>query len=160
MWHISYEYTLLQVYKYSLFSERKFDYRWYLELKKSSVNVISSLYKKIQIENQILFSDLQPIVRKNKMREKSNETFAYVTGASDSLSDHSKADQMDHIVDIREFDVPYHVRVSIDRKINVVRECEQWDETTDFVPVDFETYDFMIFNVELRCERMPGEMYY
>lgn len=27
---------------------------------------------------------------------------------------------MDHIVDMREYDVPYHVRVSIDRKINVV----------------------------------------
>lgn len=27
---------------------------------------------------------------------------------------------MDHIADMREYDVPYHVRVSIDSKINVV----------------------------------------
>ena len=30
-------------------------------------------------------------------------------------------DQMDNIIDIREYDVPYHVRVAIDLKINVVR---------------------------------------
>ena len=30
------------------------------------------------------------------------------------------SDQMDNIADIREYDVPYHVRVAIDRKINVV----------------------------------------
>ena len=29
-------------------------------------------------------------------------------------------DQMDNIMDIREYDVPYHVRVAIDNKINVV----------------------------------------
>ena len=30
------------------------------------------------------------------------------------------SDQMDNIIDIREYDVPYHVRVAIDNKINVV----------------------------------------
>ena len=30
------------------------------------------------------------------------------------------SDQMDNIVDIREHDVPYHIRVAIDNKINVV----------------------------------------
>lgn len=30
-------------------------------------------------------------------------------------------DQLDNIVDMREYDVPYHVRVSIDLKIHVVR---------------------------------------
>ena len=28
--------------------------------------------------------------------------------------------QMDYITDIREYDVPYHMRVAIDNKINVV----------------------------------------
>lgn len=32
----------------------------------------------------------------------------------------SFADQLDNIVDMREYDVPYHVRVSIDLKIHVV----------------------------------------
>lgn len=30
------------------------------------------------------------------------------------------ANQMDNIVDMREYDVPYHVRLSIDLKIHVV----------------------------------------
>lgn len=30
------------------------------------------------------------------------------------------SDQMENIIDIREYDVPYHVRVSIDLKIQVV----------------------------------------
>lgn len=30
------------------------------------------------------------------------------------------ADQLDNIVDMREYDVPYHVRLSIDLKIHVV----------------------------------------
>ncbi len=30
------------------------------------------------------------------------------------------SDQMDNIIDMREYDVPYHVRVAIDNKINVV----------------------------------------
>ena len=30
------------------------------------------------------------------------------------------ADQMDNLIDIREYDVPYHVRVAIDKKIHVV----------------------------------------
>lgn len=37
-------------------------------------------------------------------------------GMSKSISD-----QLDNIVDMREYDVPYHVRVSIDLKIHVVR---------------------------------------
>lgn len=30
-------------------------------------------------------------------------------------------EQLDNIVDMREYDVPYHVRVAIDLKIHVVR---------------------------------------
>ena len=30
-------------------------------------------------------------------------------------------DQMDNIIDIQEYDVPYYVRIAIDLKINVVR---------------------------------------
>lgn len=31
------------------------------------------------------------------------------------------ADQLDNVVDMREYDVPYHTRLSIDLKIHVVR---------------------------------------
>lgn len=33
----------------------------------------------------------------------------------------SISDQLDNIVDMREYDVPYHVRLSIDLKIHVVK---------------------------------------
>lgn len=45
------------------------------------------------------------------------------------------ADQLDNIVDMREYDVPYHIRLSIDLKIHVVSgrgswmmpDCGRWD---------------------------------
>lgn len=45
------------------------------------------------------------------------------------------ADQLDNIVDIREYDVPYHIRLSIDLKIHVVSglssrvvpDSQKWD---------------------------------
>lgn len=33
------------------------------------------------------------------------------------------SDQLDNIVDMREYDVPYHIRLSIDLKIHVVGPC-------------------------------------
>lgn len=66
---------------------------------------------------------LQPCVRKNKEREKSNATFTLVTGDTYQNNNNSgglsKFDQKDNIIDMREYDVPYHVRVSIDLKIHV-----------------------------------------
>ena len=41
------------------------------------------------------------------------------TGEEDGMSK-KISDQMDNIVDMREYDVPYHVRLSIDLKIHVV----------------------------------------
>lgn len=63
--------------------------------------------------------EINRTVRKNKERAKTN-TF-YMKLLSTSLAGPSKVDQsqdyMDFIVDIREHDVPYHVRVSIDLEI-------------------------------------------
>lgn len=42
-----------------------------------------------------------------------------MTGNEDGTSK-KMADQLDNIVDMREYDVPYHVRLSIDLKIHVV----------------------------------------
>lgn len=44
-----------------------------------------------------------------------------VTSADDDGTSKSISDQLDNIVDMREYDVPYHVRVSIDLKIHVVK---------------------------------------
>ena len=53
-----------------------------------------------------------------------NVTFrcSHLMGGDDGSMTHQKklADQMDNLIDIREYDVPYHVRVAIDRKIHVV----------------------------------------
>lgn len=43
-----------------------------------------------------------------------------MTSADEEGTSKSISDQLDNIVDLREYDVPYHVRVSIDLKIHVV----------------------------------------
>lgn len=43
-----------------------------------------------------------------------------VTTADEDGTSKKIADQLDNIVDMREYDVPYHVRLSIDLKIHVV----------------------------------------
>uniref|UniRef100_A0A6Q2YZ91 DNA polymerase epsilon catalytic subunit n=1 Tax=Esox lucius TaxID=8010 RepID=A0A6Q2YZ91_ESOLU len=73
--------------------------------------------------------EISPAVRKNREREKSNDIYtsmlsSALAGGSVSAVDEdglSKkiSDQMDNIVDMREYDVPYHVRLSIDLKIHV-----------------------------------------
>lgn len=44
-----------------------------------------------------------------------------MTSADDEGLLKSISDQLDNIVDMREYDVPYHVRLSIDLKIHVVK---------------------------------------
>lgn len=44
-----------------------------------------------------------------------------VSAADEDGMSKKTSDQMDNIVDMREYDVPYHVRLSIDLKIHVVR---------------------------------------
>ncbi|XP_020776588.1 DNA polymerase epsilon catalytic subunit A [Boleophthalmus pectinirostris] len=73
--------------------------------------------------------EIAPAVRKNREKEQSND--AYTSMLSSALSGgnvmsvdeeamaKSISEQLDNIIDMREFDVPYHVRVSIDLKIHV-----------------------------------------
>lgn len=73
--------------------------------------------------------EISPAVRKNREREKSND--AYTSMLSSALvggsvvtedkagSSKKMTEQLDNILDMREYDVPYHVRVSIDLKIHV-----------------------------------------
>ncbi len=44
-----------------------------------------------------------------------------MTSADEDGTLKSITDQLDNIVDMREYDVPYHVRLSIDLKIHVVK---------------------------------------
>jgi len=78
--------------------------------------------------------ELQPIVKRNIEREKEQQSrpeLAVLTRANstnirssdlivDGLSNANVAEkQIDGIIELREFDVPYHIRVCIDLKINV-----------------------------------------
>ncbi|CAE1311507.1 POLE [Acanthosepion pharaonis] len=68
--------------------------------------------------------DIMPTVKKNKEREKSMDNYAAMLNmhhGNEEGGHVSKkiAEQMDNIIDIREYDVPYHVRVSTDLKIFV-----------------------------------------
>lgn len=70
--------------------------------------------------------EIMSAVKKNRERDKANTN--YIRMLSNSLvsaSSHNfqqTTDYFDSLIDIREYDVPYHVRVSIDLKIN----CGLW----------------------------------
>ncbi|KAM8707435.1 hypothetical protein ACLKA7_011510 [Drosophila subpalustris] len=87
-------------------------------------------YLKLSFLNQTAMTkvrrELMAAVRRNMEREKSNTYYMQMlasslakgsTSASTSTSSSCQQDYMDCIMDIREHDVPYHVRVSIDLKI-------------------------------------------
>ncbi|XP_078523382.1 DNA polymerase epsilon catalytic subunit A isoform X2 [Lissotriton helveticus] len=73
--------------------------------------------------------EISPAVRKNKERDQASDTYtamltSALAGTSMAIGEEegtSKkiADQLDNILDMREYDVPYHVRLSIDLKIHV-----------------------------------------
>ncbi|CAL8111322.1 unnamed protein product [Orchesella dallaii] len=69
--------------------------------------------------------DILPAVKKNWEREKSNTAYAemlrqsYIGDTVEFDAQKSSTNHMENIIDIREYDVPYHVRVSIDNKIFV-----------------------------------------
>lgn len=61
--------------------------------------------------------EIIPAVRKNRERDKSYEL--YTSYLEDEAVPKKVVDQMDNIMDIKEHDVPYHIRVSIDLHLNV-----------------------------------------
>uniref|UniRef100_A0A3P9H1R7 DNA polymerase epsilon catalytic subunit n=1 Tax=Oryzias latipes TaxID=8090 RepID=A0A3P9H1R7_ORYLA len=73
--------------------------------------------------------EIAPAVRKNREREQSHDEYTSmlssalsgvgVTTADEDGMSKSIVDQLDNVVDMREYDVPYHVRLSIDLKIHV-----------------------------------------
>lgn len=90
-------------------------------------------YLKLTFLNQTAMTkvrrEIMAAVRKNTEREKSNTYYLQMlasslaaTSANEGGDGKKQLDYMDCIMDIREHDVPYHVRVSIDLKIF----CGQW----------------------------------
>lgn len=64
--------------------------------------------------------EINRAVKKNKEREKTNTYYMKMLSmslAGSSAQSEQNQDYMDFIMDIREHDVPYHVRVSIDLKV-------------------------------------------
>ncbi|CAB4010997.1 DNA polymerase epsilon catalytic subunit A, partial [Paramuricea clavata] len=66
---------------------------------------------------------IMPAVRKNKERDNSNAAYNFVINMNQDDDERGAGskhlDQMENIIDVREYDVPYHVRVAIDLKIHV-----------------------------------------
>jgi len=92
-------------------------------------------YIKLSFLNQTAMTkvrrELMSAVKRNQERQKSNTYYMQMlatslaqssAGSEDATLGKRQQDYMDCIVDIREHDVPYHVRVSIDLRIF----CGQW----------------------------------
>ncbi|KAG7263406.1 hypothetical protein CRUP_007412, partial [Coryphaenoides rupestris] len=72
--------------------------------------------------------EISPAIRKNREREQSNDSYtamlsSALSGGNVTMEDEDArykkiSDQLENIVDMREYDVPYHVRLSIDLKIH------------------------------------------
>ncbi|KAM9259918.1 LOW QUALITY PROTEIN: DNA polymerase epsilon catalytic subunit A [Cariama cristata] len=87
---------------------------------KLSFNTVDDLVK--------VRKEISPAVRKNRERDQASDVYtamlsSALSGGSLSTDEEGAsrkvASQMDNIVDMREYDVPYHVRLSIDLKIHV-----------------------------------------
>ncbi|XP_038229567.1 DNA polymerase epsilon catalytic subunit A isoform X3 [Dermochelys coriacea] len=72
--------------------------------------------------------EISPAVKKNRERDQASDTYtsmlsSALIGGSLTTDDEGPSkksvNQMDNIVDMREYDVPYHIRLSIDLKIHV-----------------------------------------
>uniref|UniRef100_A0A8B9M2Z8 DNA polymerase epsilon catalytic subunit n=1 Tax=Accipiter nisus TaxID=211598 RepID=A0A8B9M2Z8_9AVES len=87
---------------------------------KLSFNTVDDLVK--------VRKEISPAVRKNRERDQASDVYtamlsSALSGGSLSTDEEGAsrkiANQMDNIVDMREYDVPYHIRLSIDLKIHV-----------------------------------------
>lgn len=80
--------------------------------------VIKMSFYNTTVMNKIRL-EINRAVKKNKEREKSNTFYMKMLSMSitGNASNETNQDFMDYIMDIREHDVPYHVRVSIDLKV-------------------------------------------
>lgn len=61
--------------------------------------------------------DIQPIIEKNKAKLQASEAYETLAQAAAGAGNGTTrlADFMEHILEMREYDVPYHVRFAIDK---------------------------------------------
>ncbi|XP_043835295.1 DNA polymerase epsilon catalytic subunit A [Dromiciops gliroides] len=87
---------------------------------KLSFNTVDDLVK--------VRKEISPAVKKNRERDNTSDTYtamlsSALMGGSVTTDEEGAskkiADQLDNVVDMREYDVPYHIRLSIDLKIHV-----------------------------------------
>ncbi|RNA10734.1 DNA polymerase epsilon catalytic subunit A [Brachionus plicatilis] len=89
-----------------------------LDLKNHLIGLKQQYIKLIFLNVDELIKVRREILNFVKRNKELNMKNSYETNfVDDSLI--KKADQLENIIDIREYDVPYHVRVSIDLKMNV-----------------------------------------
>ncbi|XP_015904688.2 DNA polymerase epsilon catalytic subunit A [Parasteatoda tepidariorum] len=98
--------------------------------------------------------DIMPHVRKNKEKVKNSKSFNEILNKHPETGTSKKMfEQIDSIIDIREYDVPFHVRVSIDLKIfvghwyfvkgcgnlpNEIRLCEELLQPVDITVLAYD----------------------
>lgn len=89
---------------------------------KNHLSGLKKLYIKLSFDSveelMRVRRDLLSAVRKNKEKEKASEIYNCLNNQDPEYSK-KVADQYENLIDIREYDVPYHIRVSIDNKITV-----------------------------------------
>ncbi|XP_044845964.1 DNA polymerase epsilon catalytic subunit A isoform X2 [Mauremys mutica] len=90
--------------------------------------------------------EISPAVKKNRERDQASDTYtsmlsSALVGGSLTMDDEGPSkktvNQMDNIVDMREYDVPYHIRLSIDLKIHVDPVVLAFDIETTKLPLKF-----------------------
>ncbi|PAV80405.1 hypothetical protein WR25_03570 [Diploscapter pachys] len=92
---------------------------------KNHLSGIQRPYLKISFSSMVelgkLKRDLMPLIRKNKSRVKNESTYtAALARHMGGLNNHEALDDLlSQVIDIREHDLPYHMRVAIDEKIFV-----------------------------------------
>ncbi|UYV81656.1 POLE [Cordylochernes scorpioides] len=112
--------------------------------------------------------ELLPSIRKNQEREKSNEGYNQLLASANKMEEDfgptqvtkKITDHMENIVDIREYDVPYHIRVSIDLKIFVGRWYSVYGRGTDPPeicprPDLLQTPDLIVLAYDIETTKLP-----
>ncbi|KAK4497559.1 hypothetical protein PRZ48_012010 [Zasmidium cellare] len=115
--------------------------------------------------------EITPIAEKNKSKVSAMDTYAEVANANagfdlfdDDEADRSRrpttiADASDFIVDIREYDVPYHVRVAIDLDIRVGKwynvEAKHGHITLSCIEERLQRADPVIMAFDIETTKLP-----
>lgn len=113
---------------------------------------------------------LMPIAEKNKSKVSAMDTYAEVASANagfDIFEDESERDRQptsvldasDFIVDIREYDVPYHVRVAIDMDIRIGKwytvEAKHGHVTLSCIEERLQRADPIVLAFDIETTKLP-----